>query len=225
MSRIDIVRQIAILDALELPGAPLVGKAREERERLIAELDHFDDTRWDAQKKMLRRDAHRGRGGIPQMRYDIPVDADSRQRLMGAARYLWAEAMYDHEMQRKIDMTARLHPEEYDLSYGLTPQEIEATYFHRYNLHNWETDPYYRGPGRPGNDPPQGPLYEVYLLVRVWWQRYTGKTKFKPTYNGPRREDFNAAGRLFLHVAQALDARYTPRDCASVYEKWRKRRQ
>lgn len=221
MSRLEIIRKIAFLDALEPPSAPLVGKDHEERERLIAELD---DTRWDAQKKMLRRDSHMGRDGIPLMRRDLPVDDDSWQRLMGAAHLLWAEAMYDHEMRHKIDMTARLRPEDYDLSYGLTPTEIEATYFHRYNLHNWATDPYYRGPGRPGNDPSQGPLYEVYLLVRAWWLRYHDKTRFRPTY-GERREDFNAPGRLFLTIARALDPRYTARDCASVYEKWRKRYQ
>ena len=225
MSRLEIIRKIAFLDALEPPGAPLVGKDHEERERLIAELDHFDDERLDAQKRLRRLEGiNRIRLGAKLMRRDLDVDDDSLQRLMGAAQMLWGAAMDDHYTRHKLDKASRPLTGEYDLTYGMAPWEIEATYFGRSNQGKWMTDIYRRGPGRPGNDPSQGPLYEVYLLVRAWWRRYHGKTKFRPTY-GHGREDFNAAGRLFLDIATALDARYTTKDCASVYEKWRKRRQ
>ena len=180
-----------------------------DRDKLVVERG---DSRYDAQIKMHRRDAHMGRGDIPLMRYDLPVDEARLEWLVGKARFIWAAAMYDHEMRHKIDMAARLRPEDYDLSYGMTPEEIEATWHHRPN------DPYSRKAGGRPNDPPQGPLYEVFLLVRYWWPR----KRFRPTY-GPRREDFNAAGRLFLDIAQGIDARYTTKDCTSVYEKWRVR--
>ncbi len=55
MSRLDIARQIAILDALGGgDGLPLSARETRKCERLVTELDELDDERWDAQKRMRR---------------------------------------------------------------------------------------------------------------------------------------------------------------------------
>lgn len=222
MSRLEIIRKIAFLDALEPPGAPLVGKDHEERERLIAELDHFDDTRWGAQKKMLRRDAHMGRGGIPLMRYDLDVDEASYRRLVSASWLLWRVAMDDYEMRHDPDKPKRR------LQDNWNPGDIAYDYGDDagVGLENWDEwwEEVYRAP--PGRRWPEAvprvPLYEVFFLVRAWWFKNTGKRTFGLTYDGTCREDFSASARLFLDIAQILDDRYTAEDCAIVYENCRR---
>ena len=198
-----------LLRALRVEGAD--SQRLEELECLIDELDG----RARAYKEPRQDRAH-----VKLMRRDLDVDKASYRRLVSVAQDLWGAAMDDHYTRHKIT-TERPLTGEFDPSYGMTPTEIEATYFGRSNRGLWATDIYRRGPGGKPNDPPLGPLYEVYLLVRAWWPRPT----FGLMYKEKRREDFTAAERFFLDIAQAMDPRYTTTDCASVYEKWRKRRQ
>ena len=78
-----------------------------------------------------------------------------------------------------------------------------------------------RGRRWPG-DERRVPLHEVFFLLRKFWLANSKIKKFAPNYPSDRREDFNAAGRLFLDVAQVLDGRYTAEDCKSVYKTCRK---
>ena len=227
MSRIDIARQIAFLDALGgAGGPPLSSRDMAKRERLITELDHFDDEGWDAQKRLRRLEGiNRARLGAKLMRRDLDVDDDAWRRLMRGAWLLWRVAMDDHEMRHDPNKPKKRLEDNWD-----PDEEVAYDYGDDAGagLEDWDqfwADVYYTRPGRRWPGTPLGPLYEVFLLVRDWWMQYTGKTTFGLDYSyRSDREDFNAAGRLFLNVAQALDGRYTAKACASVYNKWRERR-
>lgn len=212
---LDEARELAralILEGVDSPG----GKSErlEEIERFIDELG--------GQVRRRKDRARHDRRGVKQRCYDLEIDADAKRRLMRAAWLLWRVAMDDHEMRYDPNKPSKRlednwNPDDPDYDYGddtgLGLEDWDAFWAEVYH-----TRPHRRWPG-----PALPPLYEVYLLVRAWWLRYQDRKSFRPTYGG-RRENFNAEGRLFLDVARALDPRYTPSNCASVYEKWRVRK-
>ncbi len=167
---------------------------------------------------------------VPHSRKDFEIDDDSWLRLMSAAWLVWRVAMDDHEMRHDPGKPKRLLEANYGDEESFDYGDMAGAGLDDWDA--WWAEVYYTRPGRRHPAPSLGPLYEVYLLVREWWLG-TGKSSFRLTYNADLEfrhagvssdsDDFNAPGRLFLAIAQALDGRYTTSNCATVYDKWRKR--
>ena len=240
---LDEARKLAralILEGVDDPG----GKSErlEEIQRFIDELD--------GQVRRRKDRARHHRTHVKLMRRDLKVDKDSLRRLVSAAWLLWRVAMDDYEMRHKPykpkdepgGWSGQYKPKDDHEGRGAPykpRQKLEDNWdpdpnvvAHDYGdqaglgLENWDEwweEVYRAPPGRRWPETvPRVPLYEVFFLARAWWFKNTGKRTFGLSYKGKRREDFTAAERFFLDIAQAMDPGYTARDCATVYESCRK---
>ena len=212
---LDEARKLAralILEGVDDPG----GKSErlEEIQRFIDELD--------GQVRRRKDRARHHRTHVKLMRRDLKVDKDSLRRLVSAAWLLWRVAMDDYEMRHDPDKPKKRLEDNWD------PEDVAYDYGDMVGLglENWDEwweEVYRAPPGRRWPETvPRVPLHDVFYLARAWWFKNTGKRTFGLTYKEKHREDFTAAERFFLDIAQAMDARYTAEDCTTVYESCRK---
>ena len=186
----------------------------------LEDLERFID-KLEGQVRGYKEARHK-RTHIKLMRYDLDVDEDSLRRLVSAAWLLWRVAMDDYEMRHDPDKPKRRlqdnwNPGDVAYDYGAdTGVGLE-------DWAEWWQEVYRAPPGRRwAGKVPRVPLCEVYHLAREWWFKNTGKRTFGLMYKGARREDFTAAERFFLDIAQTMDPGYTAKDCATVYENCRR---
>ena len=151
-----------------------------------------------------------------------PVDEASYRRLVRGVWLIWRVAMDDYELRHDPD---KPKPRLQD---NWNPEDVAYDYGDRAGagLEDWDEwwrQVYHTPAGRRWPEGiPRAPLYPVFYLARAWWFKNTDHGTFGLAYKGKRREDFTAAERFFLDIAQALDPGYTARDCATVYESCRK---